>query len=99
MANRNLDPQQADQPAGGLVVAYLVPHNDGVEFGIITGPGFDTELTLIDLYEVDGTVKSLGSEADADAWLEEKFGELNIDLSEVKTEEVPGGARGKVRYY
>jgi hypothetical protein len=101
MANRNLDTQERafiPQGEAHMVIAYLVPHNDGVEFGVITGPGFDTELTLIDLYEVDATVKSVRNEPDARDWLEEKFAELNIDLNEVKTEDVPGGSRGKVRY-
>lgn len=58
-----------------MVVAYWMPHNDGTEFGILTAPGQDTGLRLVDLYEVDGVIKTFTTEPEAQAWLAEKAGE------------------------
>lgn len=52
-----------------LVVAYHVPHNDGVESGVITESGFDSGTSLVDLYEVDATIRSFDSEDEACVWL------------------------------
>lgn len=52
-----------------LVVAFHVPHNDGTEIGIIDGPGFDTDTRLVDLYEVDGQIRSFATRQEAEAWL------------------------------
>jgi hypothetical protein len=57
---------------GSFVVAFDIPHNDGREQGIIDGPGFDSELSLVDLYEVDGVIKSFATREEADAWLIEQ---------------------------
>lgn len=56
-----------------MVVAFYIPHNEGIAAGVITGPDFDTGLNLVDLFEVDGTVKSFETEEEADDWLGEKF--------------------------
>jgi hypothetical protein len=53
-----------------MVVAYYVPHNDGTEQGILDGPGQDTGLDLVDLYEVDGIIKTFSDREEAQAWLD-----------------------------
>jgi hypothetical protein len=55
-----------------MVVAYYMPHNEGVESGILDKPGQDTGLDLVDLYEVDGKVATFRNKAEAEAWLQEK---------------------------
>ena len=55
-----------------MVVAYYMPHNEGVESGILDKPGQDTGLDLVDLYEVDGKIATFNNKAEAEAWLEEK---------------------------
>jgi len=55
-----------------MVVAYYMPHNDGVESGILDGPGQDSGLDLVDLYEVDGVIKTFANRAEADEWLSSK---------------------------
>jgi hypothetical protein len=55
-----------------MIVAYYVPHNEGVESGIIDGPGFDSGFTLVDLYEVDASIRSFDTREEAEAWLAEK---------------------------
>lgn len=62
-----------------MIVAYFMPHNEGVESGVITEPGFDSEFTLVDLYEVDGSIKSFENEDDAQAWLKGKRDEHEED--------------------
>ena len=52
-----------------MIVAYWMPHNDGVEKGILDEPGQDTGTDLVDLYEVDGTIKTFGTREEAEAWL------------------------------
>lgn len=52
-----------------MVVAYHFPHNDGIEYGILDAPGQDTGISLVDLYEVDGSIKSFETRADAEEWL------------------------------
>lgn len=42
-----------------FVVAFYVPHKEELEQGIIDGPGFDTGDRLVDLYEVDATIRRL----------------------------------------
>lgn len=56
-----------------FVVAYFIPHNDGVQGGIINDPGFDSGLSLVDLYEVDGSIESFDDHEQAEAWLKKKF--------------------------
>jgi hypothetical protein len=53
----------------GFVVAFDVPHNEGLEQGIITGPGFDSGTALVDLYEVDAQIKSFATVEEARDWL------------------------------
>lgn len=62
-----------------FVVTYRIPHNEGVEAGVIDGPGFDTGTTLVDLYEVDGQIRSFATRAEADAWLAELAAESGWD--------------------
>ncbi|HWI68646.1 MAG TPA: hypothetical protein VNS88_09725 [Nitrospiraceae bacterium] len=52
-----------------MVVAYYMPHNDGIETGILDKPGMDTGLDLVDLYEVDGQIATFETAADAEIWL------------------------------
>jgi len=56
-----------------MVVAYYMPHNDGVESGILDQPGQDSGLDLVDLYEVDGVIKTFATRPEADVWLAEKL--------------------------
>lgn len=103
MANRNLsfqdkpaDPRNYLPAQSGLVVAYFVPHNEGIEAGIITGPGFTSELTLVDLYEVDASIGSFANEDDARTWLKAMYDENDNFAKE--TEKVLGGTRERVEY-
>ena len=57
-----------------MVVAYYMPHNEGVESGILDRPGQDTGLDLVDLYEVDGKIATFENERLAKEWLAEKLG-------------------------
>jgi hypothetical protein len=68
-----------------FAVAYWVPHNahyNAVEYGVITRPGFDSELTLVDLYEVDAVIKSFESPEEAQAWIDGKLSERKQDQEE-----------------
>ena len=56
-----------------MVVAFYMPHNDGVVSGIFTEPGQDTGLTLVDLYEVDGVIKTFATKGEAQRWLGERM--------------------------
>lgn len=69
-----------------MIVAYRVPHNEGVEMGIITGPGFDSGTNLVDLYEVDAKVQSFETLDQAIDWHEEEDAEGKLEW-----ESVPGG--------
>lgn len=60
-----------------MVVAYWMPHNEGVESGIFDRPGQSTELDLVDLYEVDGTIETFASMQEAEDWIKEKQAERN----------------------
>lgn len=53
-------------------MAYYMPHNDGIVKGTMDKPGQDTGLSLVDLYEVDGVIKTFASQEEADSWLKEK---------------------------
>jgi hypothetical protein len=55
-----------------MVVAYFFPHNEGVESGILDKPGQDTGLSLVDLYEVDGEIRTFDDRSEAVTWLEKK---------------------------
>jgi hypothetical protein len=55
-----------------MVVAYYLPHNEGVESGILDAPGQTTGLDLVDLYEVDGEIRTFENRQDAEGWLQEK---------------------------
>lgn len=56
-----------------MVVAYYIPHNEGVESGIFDKPGQDTGLDLVDLYEVDGMIKTFNNREQARLWLADKL--------------------------
>jgi hypothetical protein len=60
-----------------LVVAYYMPHNDGVESGILDTPGQSTGTDLVDLYEVDGQIRTFENRAEAEEWLTKKIGAGN----------------------
>jgi hypothetical protein len=81
-----------------FIVAYHVPHNEGVEMGIITGAGFDgngDDFNLTDLYEVDASVRSFDTVAEATDWLGSRQGD-GREMPEL--EEVPGGLIGRFSY-
>jgi hypothetical protein len=76
-----------------FVVAFRVPHNEGLIAGIITGPEFDTGTDLVDLYEVDATIKSFATEDEARAWL---LGDEELaEFEELDLEPVSGGFLAK----
>lgn len=52
-----------------MVVAFYIPHNEGTVFGVITSADFDSGVALVDLYEVDGTIKSFATQHEAERWL------------------------------
>jgi hypothetical protein len=52
-----------------MVVAFHVPHNEGVVYGVFTKPDMDTNLTLVDLYEVDGRLRTFENVEQAQEWL------------------------------
>lgn len=56
-----------------MAVAYYMSHNEGVESGILDKPNQDTGLDLVDLYEVDGVIKTFGSREQARIWLADKL--------------------------
>lgn len=66
-ANRSI-PFRASLP---FVVAFDVPHSEGVEQGVIHGPGFSSGTSLVDLYEVDASIKSFFTKDEAETWLSE----------------------------
>jgi hypothetical protein len=82
-----------------MVVAMRVPHNDGLIQVIITAPGFDSETALVDLYEVDASVKAFPNREEAEDWLaaqgRDESGEDDLDW---KTEHVPGGVIMRAEY-
>lgn len=53
----------------GLFVAYYVPHNEGVVSGVISEPGQNTGMELVDLYEVDAQIAGFATDVEARAWL------------------------------
>ena len=65
-------PVQPGDPGAPLTVAYYMPHNDGVESGILDAPGQTTGLGLVDLYEVDGEIRAFDNRQGAENWLQEK---------------------------
>ena len=52
-----------------FVVAFYVPHNEGVVTGIIDGPNQEGGSDLIDLYEVDMQIRSFSTRRAAEQWL------------------------------
>ena len=52
-----------------MVVAYYMPHNEGIETGILDTAGQDTGLDLVDLYEVDGQIATFATRPEAKEWL------------------------------
>ncbi|NUS02027.1 MAG: hypothetical protein HOV97_05625 [Nonomuraea sp.] len=78
-----------------LAVAFHVPHNEGSQVGIITGPDFNSGTDLVDLYEVDASIRSFPSKEAAEAWLQELF---ENDEGMPALDQVPGGWVGAVSY-
>lgn len=76
-------------------IAFFVPHNEGVESGIITGPGFTSETTLVDLFEVDASIRSFEHYHEAEEWLKGKHEEIGASAP---VEKVPGGDVSHVDY-
>jgi hypothetical protein len=62
-----------------VIVAYYFPHNEGVEYGILTEPGQDTGTALVDLDEVDGAIRTFAERVDAEAWLRSRSPHVPID--------------------
>lgn len=60
-----------------MIVAYHFPHNDGIEYGILDKPYQDTGLTLVDLYEVDGQIRTFEHRYEAEDWLNAEFDAMN----------------------
>lgn len=79
-----------------FVVAYCVPHNEGSEYGVITGAGFETQGEIVDLFEVDATIKSFDTVTEAEEWLKGKV--EDVDQEFLPMDEVPGGLVGSVSY-
>lgn len=52
-----------------MVVAFHFPHNEGVVYGIFDRAGETTNLSLVDLYEVDGQIQTFETVAEAQHWL------------------------------
>lgn len=63
-----------------MIVAFYIPHNDGVEAGLITEAGFDSGTRLVDLYEVDGEIRSFETKEEAQEWLEARHSEDDGDF-------------------
>ena len=52
-----------------MIVAFHFPHNEGLVYGIFTKPGMDTKLSLVDLYEVDGSIQTFETVEEAQQWM------------------------------
>ncbi|WP_020385267.1 hypothetical protein [Kribbella catacumbae] len=52
-----------------LVVAFAVHWVKGYETGIIDAPGFDSGVTLIDLFQADAQIRSFTNREEAEQWL------------------------------
>lgn len=61
-------------PAPKLFVAVRITHNDEdlPVSHIIDEPGFDSGLEFVDLYECNVSIRSFGSLAEANTWLDEQ---------------------------
>ncbi len=66
-----------------MIVAFHFPHNEGVVYGIFTEPGQDTKLTLVDLYEVDGRLRTFENVEAAREWLSEYSIPADVELNQV----------------
>jgi len=62
-----------------MVVAFFMPHNDGVEADLITEAGYNSGTELVDMYEVDGVIRSFANEAEARQWLNAKLAEHGME--------------------
>ena len=67
-----------------MVVAFHVPHNEGLVYGIFTEPDQTTNLALVDLYEVDGQVRTFANFEDAEKWVREPHGVGLPQVGELK---------------
>lgn len=80
-----------------MIVAYYFPHNEGIEKGILDSPGQDTGLTLVDLYEVDGEIRTFDTRTEAEAWLAAKDAEDEDDgWDDSEEERLAGEEFGKL---
>lgn len=71
-----------------MIVAFHIPHNEGIVYGIFTKPNLDTGLLLVDLYEVDGQIKTFENVDQARDWLAEDHVRgvpplVNVELDKV----------------
>jgi hypothetical protein len=62
-----------------MVVAFHFPHNEGVVYGIFDRAGETTNLSLVDLYEVDGQIQTFETVAEAQHWLAKDHGKGLVD--------------------
>lgn len=62
-----------------MVVAYYLPHNDGIASGILDTPGQATGIELVDLYEVDGIIQAFETRDEAEGWLRGKHADFPDD--------------------
>lgn len=77
------------------IVAFHHPHNEGLEAGIITGPGFTSGNALVDTHEVDASIASFDTEAEARTWLRDQLA-AGEQLNLVPTQ---GGSVHSQRWY
>jgi hypothetical protein len=61
-----------------MIVAYFIPHNEGIETGIITKAGQTTADALIDLSEVDGVITSFETLDEARAWIKSRLDDSKV---------------------
>jgi hypothetical protein len=68
-----------------MIVAYYFPHNDGMEYGVLDKPGQDTGTSLVDLYEVDGAIRTFDDRPEAETWLRTRSPHIPNDGSTIGT--------------
>lgn len=71
-----------------MVVGFHFPHNEGVVYGIFDRAGETTNLSLVDLYEVDGQIQTFNDVNDARLWLVKDHGKGLVDTSELEPNKV-----------
>lgn len=76
-----------------MIVAYYVPHNEGIETGIFTGAGQSTDDALVDLYEVDASIQSFDTLEEGRAWIKSKLDDTKVtdfDMEKWRMEDKDG---------